>query len=46
MVWVHTALSTTLYLSRAKALNIQGLIAQGIDPIDQKAKDLAAKETN
>lgn len=42
----YCPINNTLSIVRSKALNIQGLIAQGIDPIDQKAKDLAAKETN
>ena len=41
----YCPVNNTLSIVRSKALNIQGMISQGIDPIDQRAKDSAAKET-
>ena len=40
----YCSVNNTLSIVRSKALNIQGMVAQGIDPIQQKAKDTAAKE--
>ena len=40
----YCPINNTLSIVRSKALNIQGMVAQGIDPIQQKVKDTAAKE--
>lgn len=42
----YCPINNTLSIVRSKALNIQGMVAQGIDPIEQKVKDLAAKEAD
>jgi integrase len=42
----YCPINNTLSIVRSKALNIQGMVAQGIDPIEQKTKDSAAKEAD
>jgi integrase len=42
----YCPINNTLSIVRSKAHNIQGMAAQGIDPINQAAKDSAAKESN
>ena len=42
----YCTINNTLSIVRSKALNIQGMVAQGIDPIQQKVKDSAAKEAD
>jgi len=42
----YCSVNNTLSIVRSKALNIQGMVAQGIDPIQQKVKDSAAKEAD
>ena len=39
------SINNTLSIVRSKALNIQGMVAQGVDPIQQKVKDTAARDT-
>ena len=42
----YCPINNTLSIVRSKAHNIQGMAAQGIDPINQAAKDSAAKESD
>ena len=42
----YCSVNNTLSIVRSKALNVQGMVAQGIDPIQQKVKDSAAKEAD
>ena len=42
----YCPINNTLSIARSKALNVQGMVAQGIDPIQQKVKDSAAKEAD
>ena len=42
----YCSVNNTLSIVRSKALNIQGMVAQGIDPIQQKVKDSATKEAD
>ena len=42
----YCPVNNTLAIVRSKALNVQGMVAQGIDPIQQKVKDSAAKEAD
>lgn len=42
----YCPVNNTLSIVRSKALNVQGMVSQGIDPIDQRIKDSAAEETD
>lgn len=42
----YCPINNTLSIVRSKAINIQGMVAQGIDPIEQRAIDSAAKEAD
>ena len=42
----YCAINNTLSIVRSKALNIQGMVTQGIDPIQQKETDSAAREAD
>jgi integrase len=42
----YCPINNTLSIVRSKAINIQAMVRQGIDPIDQAVKDSAAREAD